>query len=97
MILSLFFSFNFCLVFTQEIVSIYNPQNLNTYVCVVLHCKTGTCKMRNEIETKCIETKRNLQKRNEIETKRIGFCPKKTNANIRRGRDLMLVGYFFYN
>ena len=27
----------------------------------------------------------------------IRFCPKKNNANIRRGRDLMLVGYFFYN
>ena len=30
----------------------------------------GTCKMRNEIETKFIETKWNLPKRNEIETKR---------------------------
>jgi hypothetical protein len=35
---------------------------------------------------------------NEINVKfDIRFCPKKTNANIRRGRDLMLVGYFFYN
>ena len=25
----------------------------------------------------------------------IRFCPKKNNANIRRGRDIMLVGYFF--
>ena len=36
---------------------------------------------------------------NEINVKfDIRFCPKKkTNANIRRGRDIMLVGYFFYN
>ena len=33
---------------------------------------------------------------NEINVKfDIRFCPKKTNAIIRRGRDLMLVGYFF--
>ena len=24
----------------------------------------------------------------------IRFCPKKNNANKRRGRDIMLVGYF---
>jgi hypothetical protein len=35
---------------------------------------------------------------NEINVKfDIRFCPKKNNANIRPGRDIMLVGYFFYN
>ena len=38
-----------------------------------MHCKQGTCKVRNEIETKRNETERNEIKRNEIkrnETKR---------------------------
>jgi hypothetical protein len=33
----------------------------------------GTCKMRNEIETKRNKSKRNSPKRNEIETKRNGI------------------------
>jgi hypothetical protein len=35
---------------------------------------------------------------NEINVKfDIRFFPKKNNANIRRGRDIMLGGYVFYN
>ena len=38
-----------------------------------MHCKQGTCKVRNEIETKRNETERNEIKRNETKRRYISF------------------------
>ena len=70
----------------------------NTWKRAFMHCKEGTCKVRNDIETKRNRTKRNEIKQNEtkpIETKRNKIKRNETTFRFVSFRSVSFVSFGF--